>query len=532
MRKINALVKYELINLKRGKLLWVMAILYIFGIEQCISAMFTFGENSLTLVKLIQVSWLPLNFIMIPLMLLSMKIGESDDELFKTMNISIKETMMGKILTLIIVDIIILALNLGVAIIIALINKVSMEYFLYQIMGYIINTFICLIVCNLLGLLIGETFSKYVGSIIGFIAIIISFVILCNFYKVSNDILPVMDINVMTNKFDVIAYDKRYVYHNLFWVIISSVFFQLILIHRYWQENKRQALFKLEGTLVIAIALCVFLGVNVYSMSPKYYDINSRGDITNGKYTNNNHETFFGKEDSGYYVDKYNMDLNINDGIENYCSMEIKIDKDNINSLELGLYKELTLSKVEVDSQTVEFERTNNSFIINLPREYKKGETIKINTHYSGKVNTVWTQGKQLFFIRDNWMFLGGVFEWYPKLNDSRVKEYNLDIKFTGENKMYSNLDGESTLGQCNLSGKDSDIFLVRGNVKERQYKGYVIVGNEEVISNNKECDGLINMIERENLREIKKIVSSPFVPDVLKGKMDNLYEKGYLYSR
>ncbi|WP_027631881.1 ABC transporter permease [Clostridium hydrogeniformans] len=528
MRKINALVKYELINLKRGKLIWIMAILYIFGIEQCISAMFTFGENSLSLVKLIQNSWLPLNFIMIPLILLSMKVGESDDELFRTMNISIKQTMIGKILTLITIDIVILALNLGVAIVISLLNKVSMEYFLYQILGYMINSVICLIVCNFLGLLIGETLSKYGGSIIGFIVTIISFVILCNFYKTSNEIFPLIDIKVLTNKFNVIAYDSRYLYHNLFWVIISAVFFQLILIHRYWQQNKRKALFKLKGTLVISIAFSAFLGVNVYSMSPKYYDIRSRNDVINGRYTNDNNETFFGKEDLGYYVDKYNMDLSINDGIENYCSMKIKIDKDNISSLELGLYKELTLSKVEVDNKAVEFDRTNHSFIINLPREYKKGETINVNTHYYGKVNTVWIKGTQLFFIRNNWMFLGDVFEWYPKLNDSRIKEYTLDIKFTGENKIYSNLDGESALGKCNISGKDRDIFLVRGNVKEREYKGYLIVGNEEEISSNNECDILINVIEKKGLKKIKKIVSSPFVPG--SGKLDKPYEKGYLY--
>lgn len=531
MRKINALVKYELINFKRGKLIWVMAVLYIFGIEQCISAMFTFGEHYLTLVKLIQNSWLPLNFIMIPLMLLSMKIGESDDELFKTMDISLKQTMMGKILTLIIIDIIILALNLGVAIIIALIKKVSIEYFLYQIGGYAVNTIVGLIVWSFLGLLIGEIFSKYGGSVMGFITIIILFVILCNFYKISNHILPVIDIKVITKKFDVIAYDKRYLYHNLFWIIMSSVFFQLILIHRYLQENKRKALLKVKCILLISIIFCGFLGVNICSMNPKYYDIRLRTDAMNAGDTNNP-KTFFGKEDCGYYVDKYNMNLNINDNIENYCSLEIKIYKDNINSLELGLYEELTLSKVEVDNQPVEFERTNHSFIINLPREYKKGETINVNTHYSGKINTVWIQGEEMFFVRNNWMFLGNVFEWYPKLNDSRLKEYNLDIKFTGENKIYSNLDGESTLCQCNLSGKDSEIFLVRGNVKEREYKGYLIIGNEEVISNNQECNGLIDMIENENLKGIKKIVYSPFVPGAIKGKMDKPYEKGYLHPK
>ncbi len=520
MKKINNLVKYELINLKRGKLIWIIYLLYIFGIQQIISSMYNNGQFSLTLVGLIQNSWLPLNFIMIPIILLSMKIGESDDDIFKTLDISVKQIILSKFITLMVIGLVILTLNLILYILIAAINTVSTEYFLYNIIGYITNTVVCLIVCNFLGLLIGEVFSRYAGDVIGFISILILFVVLSNFYKLSNTIFPLIDIRTFPNKFDVISYDKSYLCHNTFWLIIALISLQLILMHRH---NLKTSL-----TLIVSIIFCVPLTIYMFYTSPQFYDIHSRTDVIDGNYCNNNYNTFFAKNDCGYYVDKYNMQLNIDDKLENHCSMEIKMDKDNINSLELGLYEKFKISRLEINNQIIDFNRTNHSFIAKLPNNCKKGEVIKMDVYYSGKVNTIWQQGNQLFFVRNNWIFLADVFEWYPKLNDSKIKEFNLNIKSSGKNKIYSNLDGDNKLQEWNFYGKDSEIFLISGNIKERNYRGYLVVGNEEVINDNNQCDVTISIINKENLNGITKIVYSPFIPGG--GKITKPYEKAYLH--
>ncbi|WP_032121231.1 hypothetical protein [Clostridium amazonitimonense] len=531
MRKINALIKYEVTNLKRGKLIWIMSILYAFGVQQCISSMYKNEGLLLSLVGLIKVSWLPLNFIMIPLMLISMEIGKSDNEIFKAMDISHKERMLSKVITVFIVDGVILAINITLAIIIGLLSKVSMEYFLYQIIGYTVNTMIFLLVCSSIGLLIGQVFCRYVGEEIGFIIVIICFVILSNFYKTSNTIIPLINIRTFPSNFDIISYDKRYLYHNIFWLIMCFAFFIICFLSLSKKEEIKKNLLVKLGPLILMISVAMYLSVGIYSMSPSFYDIASREDSIKGQYDYDREEirTFFGKKDCGYYIDKYDMDININNKLNNNCSMEIKVDGVKINSIELGLYKKLNISKLEVDGQEVNFERTNHSFIVNLPRGYGRGEKIKMNVNYEGIINTQWVQGKQLFFVRNNGIFLADVFEWYPKLNHSNIKEYSLDIKYSGKNKIYSNLNEENKLGECKIKGKDKEIFLVSGNIKERKYKDYLFIGNEEGINSDKKCDRLINEVLNKNLSEVKKIVIAPYIPGIK--KMDENYEKAYLGS-
>lgn len=66
MKKINALIRYEFINLRRGVLIWIIPILYAIGIQQQIYGVCLNGRT-ISLVGLIGYSWVPLNFIMIPL---------------------------------------------------------------------------------------------------------------------------------------------------------------------------------------------------------------------------------------------------------------------------------------------------------------------------------------------------------------------------------------------------------------------------------------------------------------------------------
>jgi hypothetical protein len=529
LRKINALIKYEFINLKRGTFIWVMVGLYAFGVQQSIASMYLGGSSFLSLVDLIKVSWLPLNFIMIPVLLLSMKIGKSENEIFNTMDISPKEIFMSKVATVGIITGVILALNIILATTIAIVCRVSIQYFIYQSIGYIINTVIFLVVCSSLGLLIGQTIGKHVGEIIAYITIIVLFIIMCNFYKASNVIVPLINIRSLPSSFDVISYDKSYLYHNIFWIIMTLIF--LMLSYRFHLETKQKRKFILLrlGVLLLSCAACTYLAVGIYSMKPSFYNYIRRNDA---KIINNNNTTFYADENSGYYIDKYIMDIDISNKLKNNCEMEIGVNKDSVKSVELGLYGELIISKVEIDGSKLSFNRTNNSFTVNLPKEYKNGEKLKMKVSYEGEINTKWiNQGHRLFFLRNNTMFLADVFEWYPKLNDNTLKEYNVNIKYNGNNKIYSNLNDENKAGEYKLSGKDREVFLISGNIIERKYKDYLFIGNEEYVNSDKKCDSLIKVVGRERAEAVTKIVLAQFIPGG-GTSMDKYYEKAYLYTR
>lgn len=115
--------------------------------------------------------------------------------------------------------------NILLAIVTGIMCKVTLAYFLYQIFGYVLNIIIFLIVCNALGLFIGQVICKEANEVVDFIVTIISFIALCNFYKLSNIIFPVIGIRTSPTYFDVISYDKSYLFHVLFWIIMSFILF-------------------------------------------------------------------------------------------------------------------------------------------------------------------------------------------------------------------------------------------------------------------------------------------------------------------
>ncbi|ERI94011.1 hypothetical protein HMPREF1982_01267 [Clostridiales bacterium oral taxon 876 str. F0540] len=528
MIKIKPLVKYEIINIRRSNIVWIIGILYAFGLQQSISSMFKYGGHFLSLVDFVGSSWLPLNFIMIPIMLVAMDIGAGENDIFRTMNISSRKLFLSKLITMIIIDAVILIVNIIVAAVIGILCKVSIGYFIYEVFGYIANTVILLLVSTIIGLFVGQVLCKYIGEVVGFILVIIIFLILCNFYKVFNIIVPLFNIRTFSGSFDVISYDKSYLYHNVFWILATLVFLSACLLSEHKREEK--SIFKKVYISAIAasLMLCIYLGVNLYSMKPTFYDARRSFEADNLSAANDSEpKTFFSKNNDSYYIDKYNMDLILSDKLENKCEMEVVLSKDNINSVEVGLYRNLNIFSVSVDGTKADFKRNDNSFQIDFPKTYKAGDKISIKVNYEGIIKTVSEQGKQMFFVRNNYLFLGDVFEWYPKLNDSTIKEYNVSINYKGKNKLYSNLDTKSSSGKYEFQGKDREIVLVSGNITERKYKNYLFIGNEEYINNDENCNSVIEVKNKLNSSKVDKILFVPAIPG--ETRMDKPYEKAYI---
>jgi len=526
--KIKPLVKYEIINIRRSNIVWIIGILYAVGLEQSISSMFTYGKHFLSLVDFIGASWLPLNFVMIPIMLVAMDIGAGESDIFRTMNISSRKLFLSKLITMLIIDAVILLVNIIVAAVIGILCKVSIGYFIYEVFGYISNTVILLLVSTIIGLFVGQVLCKYIGEVVGFILVIIIFLGLSNFYKVFNIIVPLFNIRTFSGSFDVISYDKSYLYHNVFWILAAFMLLAACLLSEHKREEKQ--LFKKVYISAIAasLMLCIYLGVNIYSIKPTFYDARRSFEVDMPSGINDDEpRTFFNKNNDSYYIDKYNMNLTINDKLENKCEMEMVLSKDNINSVEIGLYRKLNISSVLVGGDKADFKRNDNSFQINFPKAYKAGDKISIKVNYEGIIKTTGEQGKQMFFVRNNYLFLGDVFEWYPKLNDSTIKEYKVSINYKEKNKLYSNLDTKSSWGKYEFQGKDREIVLVSGNITERKYKDYLFIGNEEYINNDENCNSAIEMNNKFNSGKANKILFVPAIPGGT--RMDKPYEKVYV---
>ena len=523
MKVIRALTKYELLELIRGKILWVILLLYIFGFQQSISSMYIAGEFKIGFVSILKSSWLPLNLIMFPMLIIAFKIGNSEDEIFNSMNISRREKLLGKLNPLLIINLIILLIGIVVYISVAILCNVSFEYFLYLFKGYLINTVIFLSVTSLLGLLIGQYIPKKIGQIPSYFIMLFSFLFLCNFYKEGNGILPLFKMNTFPSTFEIFSYDNIYFIYIFFWVMVLCL--GTILLYKNEDINlwiKR----KIPVVSIFIIVICIGVFTVVVKNKPVFYDLvaNENGYKLEENYNN----TYYAEENRGYYISEYNMNIKMDKNIQNECEMIVNIDESNIKELEFALFKEIEIYNVNIDGNNVDYERKGNYVKIKLLDKVEKNTVIKVKISYEGKVNTMWYQSREMFFIRKNSMFLADAFEWYPKLNDGRLKKYNVLIDYNSSNKIYSNLSEKSK----NLFyGEDKEIFLISGNLKEVEYKGYRIVANEEYIKTDLQLENTIESFKNIKINhkldeyEVNQIIYTPNLP----GKIFTPYKGTYL---
>lgn len=522
MRKVNALIRYEIINLRRNVLPWIIIILYSFGVQQVISN----EKQFLSLVNFIECSWLPLNFIMIPLLFLGLNIGKSNNDIFNTIDISPKEKVLSNVLTMAVIDAFIFVITMIPVIMLGIMCKVSFGYFFYQILGYAVNTVIFLIGVSAIGLFIGHVIAINIADVVAFLTAIIAFIVLCNFYKPSIFIIPIIFIRQITNNFDVISYDKIYLFHNILWLLISFILLRITFFKEYNTVKKSKAIVQ-RVTFILACIVCAYLIVNIRLLTPEFYNSGKNMYQPIESEGIEKWDSFRSKKEELYCVYKYNMNIEIDDKLKNNCDMEIKILQDNVDSMEFGLYGKLNVSRLELDSKKLNFKRTKNSIKFDLPRQYNNGEILHIRINYDGNINTVWIQKNPLYFVRNNALCLAGVFEWYPKQNDGRLKNYSIDIKYNSKNKLYSNLDGDNKIGHANLQGDDKEIVLVSGNIIERKYKDHLFIGNEEYVNNDKECDSLLKIIPQITATKTRKVIQIPESYYNEKG-----YEKAFLFTR
>lgn len=536
MKKINGLIKYELLDLIRSKIIWIMLALYIFGVEQSISSMYVLGQFKIGFVSYFKTSWLPLNLVMFPLLIIGVKVGMSRNQIFETFSISIKEKVMSKLICMVVVGAFIWIPSMIITIIMACISKTSFLYFINLFLWYITNLTLLLVITSVIGLIIGEVVTKRIGEIPTFLILLAIFVLLCNFYKEGLGIIPLYYVDTFASTFEFFTYDKLYIYHIVFWLIFLIIGVVALFLYKIRECNvKSKQTYILNSILGIGLCLCIFIIIKILPLGATFYDItsnieykDSNGNLNND-YINNQNNTYYHSGDIGYYVSKYDMNLTLQDNFKNICNMEIKITNPNTKFLEFGLFYKMNISKIYMDNKEINFERIDNHFKVNIPQDKLENRDMNLTVEYDGNINTEWLQGRKTFFVKNSSMFLADVFEWYPKLNDEKFRDYNLNIDYKGNNKIYSNLEGD---GKNNFEGNDREIFLVSGKVIEKNYSGYTLVGNEEYFKTDKQCDNIINSankrLEKDNLeKNIDTIILTKENPD----KVEIQYKKTYLLS-
>ncbi|MDP4143346.1 MAG: hypothetical protein Q8936_02515 [Bacillota bacterium] len=152
MKKIKALMKYELINLHKNFILVIMLLLFLFGLQQQLWSSRIYDEFRLNLVTFLKTLWLPINLIYIPILIINEIIGSGNQEIFEALNISKRERFLGKFFTGAIINLIIVIAYAVVLIVVAIIADAPFKYSLYLILMCILNIVIGLFCFSSIGL--------------------------------------------------------------------------------------------------------------------------------------------------------------------------------------------------------------------------------------------------------------------------------------------------------------------------------------------------------------------------------------------
>ena len=486
MRKIKAIIKYEFLNLYKNFIIIIMMLLFLFGLQQQLWSSRIYGEFRLNLVTFLKTFWLPINLIYIPVLIINEIIGSGNQEIFEVLNTSKKERFLGKLFTSAIINLIIIMVNVLIVIVVAIIARAPFKYSLSLISMYLLNIITGLFCFSAIGLLIGETISKFRYRIFSYLLMILFFLFTNNFYREPGMLTPILKVDTIPSTFELFSIDKLTLYHFVFWNLIS-----LSTMYLVYNIKELQFLRLRSKIIVCFLAGAIFASFYLGSKyNPEKYGI-EKGDIKDNINENYEKDSRFSE---GFIIESYNMKLKLGDKVSNDCNMDIIINNGKLNKLDLTLYHKLKASSIKINEKEVKFSTKGDTLTILLAEKYNEGEKIKVSIKYSGIINIVDEQGKKRFFVNDHSLFLADYFPWYPKTKMmGNAKKYEIKIE-NNNGEIYSSLNEKNN---STFEGEGKEIFLVKSNlISKRLYKGIEFVGNIEQIGTDAQCEDLMNLFK------------------------------------
>lgn len=144
MKKVRALYRYEMINLVKSKIFWGYTGLFLFGLQQMYSALIGEGRFMGGVSSIVNFSWLPINLIMLPLMIILYYVGKSRNEIIDTLDLSIRERLYSKLLVTVTLNLISLILVIFLLIYGGL-SSLSPSYKNSLLIGFIVSYVITIV---------------------------------------------------------------------------------------------------------------------------------------------------------------------------------------------------------------------------------------------------------------------------------------------------------------------------------------------------------------------------------------------------
>lgn len=310
--------------------------------------------------------------------------------------------------------------------------------------------FINIFLVGAVAILAGTTFGIFFNRYFGYAAII--FTAILSTTLISNLFLETLSMNPelykIPNFFSIQPYNTTWAQNALRWSLESQrfnimffwiAFFGLIiLITQYKKITKNIVPLVLSGVLLIVG------GYNLYTYIDSSRIIDNDSSAIDFNYIQIAIDVFEDFEEPEFSVEKYTIDLDIRNGLEAVCSMEINDDK-NLESYKFTLSYSYGISKVyDQDGNNLEYTRESNYIEIINPTGTALEE---INMIYSGN-NTEYRADNLIIALPDYFAFIP--FEGYIKLNDrltqtrcmvTKTVESEFDVSIKSNVEFATNLE-------------------------------------------------------------------------------------------
>lgn len=357
-------------------------------------------------------------------------------------------------------------------------------------------------------------FSASIGTLLGLIIkkpirYIIIFIIVAPFVLIFDNDIVISYIRIIDDKVGVvknpvadILLNTNYFLDKLF--IIILVLAMLLSIYEICNKKRFKSIIAIIITLLMIESVIVWKGFN------------SRTII------NNDRTEIASKNISEYIIDKYTMNINISNKINNSCIIDISEYSSNGN-IELGLDKIFKIKYIKVNEMKAKYSRENNILKINITDlNIDKSNNLKLEIVYSGNIYGISDIGVDTIYVgRKATSLLDEAIFWYPKpLNNNEI-QYKLNIN--SKATIYSNLSSSNEANDGytqKLEGKSNSVNLLSGNYKYFKINDVELIlplaYNEEFVYS-QAIEMLKAMeLEKEDKEkvingEINKIIITPF---------------------
>ncbi|MGL5149546.1 MAG: hypothetical protein ACRC7N_03105 [Clostridium sp.] len=446
------------------------------------------------------------------IMYISINIGLINKDVFKPL---LKKWWVEPFANILVISKVIIVINIlffGASLYVYFNEGISLEYYLNGLIGNTLIFNLGLILFMIIGLII----SKYSKKVFGYIiSIILIYVLNQNYFQNSTTnlpdfneytfkelmshfySLPAYKMNINGKLSALINYDDFFFYHCLFFiiVIIATGIIYFALNNDY---NKKK----------IILTISIFGAILIYFNMGLQYDTYSK------KYSNKSSK--FIVQEQGLKVNKYIMDLELGDKINNSCTISGIIEREQ-EIVIFALDKGLKVEEVIINNKKVNFENKDNIVKVNV--EGITGE-VDFKIEYSGEINYRDNYDMVQYFSRDEDSFLTDNIAWYPMVKGENEKEYEIRVKTQNDIFMsieeVSNSDNYST-----FKGKTNGLLLVSGFLKTYgnestiSYEGWNDLSANEVkefYNLDFRKDMTNNYIEscRDSIKNLDKILNNP----------------------